>query len=236
MAQTTVFPAGVQTNSGPLTGAERIPIDAGGATKAQTTAQAIANLAGSGSKLAITALNTIGAGTITAAMIIGGIVARGGSQTNTAFTDTTATGAQIEAALTNPAVGQSWVFSYENTTNANATLSAGASGVTLSGITVVYSMTTARFLVTRTAASTYTIVGFEQTVAFGSFGTFTANGTTAVTVADSRVTANSSISVTLKTASTPGAIPSIKTITAGTGFTISGTASDVSTYNYLIQG
>ena len=221
------------------TGTEQVVVDNGGATIVTLTTQQIANLnAGSGGKFtAVTALNTVGAGTITAAGITGGITARGGSQTNTAFTDTTATGAQIEAALGGaPTVGQSWVWSYENTTNANATISAGASGVTVTGITTVYSMTTARFLVTRTAASTYTIVGFEQTAAFGSFGTFTANGTTAVTVADTRVTAASAIIVTLKTASTPGAIPSIKTITAGTGFTISGTAADVSTYNYLIQG
>jgi hypothetical protein len=226
-----------------LTGNEVLQVTgiaAGGAPSGQsqqTTTGAIANLAGSGSKLVITALNTVGAGTITAAMIIGGIVARGGTQSNTAFTDTTATGAQLDAALTNPAVGQSWIFTYENTTDANATLSAGASGVTLSGISVVYSKTTARFLVTRTAAATYTIVGFEQTVPFGAFGTFTANGTTAVTVTDSRVTANSSIDITLKTVGgTVGAIPSIKTITAGTGFTISGTASDTSVYNYLIVG
>jgi len=66
-------------------------------------------------------------------------------------------------------------------------------------------------------------------------GTFTANGTSAVTVANSLVTANSSIVITLKTVGgTVGAIPSIKTITAGTGFTVSGTASDTSVYNYKI--
>ena len=218
------------------TGTEQVVVDNGGATIVTLTTQAIANLSRAGGFTSIVALNTVGAGTITAAGIVAGITVRGGSQTNTAFTDTTATGAQIEAALTNPQVGQSWVYSYQNTTNANATLQAGATGVTLTGITVVYSGTTARFLVTRTAASTYTVVGFEQTAPLGSFGTFTANGTTAVTVTDSRVTSNSGITVTLKTASTPGAIPSIKTITAGTGFTISGTASDVSTYNYIIEG
>lgn len=68
-----------------------------------------------------------------------------------------------------------------------------------------------------------------------SSGTFTANGTSAVTVADTNVTANSNIIVTLKTVGgTVGAVPSVKTITAGTGFTISGTASDTSVYNYAI--
>jgi len=69
----------------------------------------------------------------------------------------------------------------------------------------------------------------------GMTGTFTANGDSAVTVANANVAAGSSIVLTLKTVGgTVGAIPSIKTITAGTGFTISGTASDTSVYNYRI--
>ena len=66
-------------------------------------------------------------------------------------------------------------------------------------------------------------------------GTFTCNGTTSVVVANPLITANSSVVITLKTVGgTVGAIPSIKTITAGTGFTVSGTASDTSIYNYKI--
>jgi hypothetical protein len=66
-------------------------------------------------------------------------------------------------------------------------------------------------------------------------GTFTCNGTSAVTVVSTAITANSSVVITLKTVGgTVGAIPSIKTITAGTGFTVSGTASDTSIYNYKI--
>ena len=222
-----------------LAGTEQVVVDNGGAVIVTATTQQIASLnGGTGKPPVITALNTVGAGTITAAGIVGGITARGGSQTNTAFTDTTATGAQIETALGGtPYVGQSWVWEYENTTNANATLSAGASGVTLSGITLAYSGCTASFLVTRTAANTYTIVGFAQTSVNGSSGTFVANGTTAVTVADTRVTANSAIGITLKTVGgTVGAAPAIQTITAATGFTVAGTASDTSTYNYRISG
>lgn len=70
-----------------------------------------------------------------------------------------------------------------------------------------------------------------------NLGTFTCNGTSAVTVADTKVTANSVIVVTLKTVGgTVGAVPSVKTITPGTGFTISGTASDTSVYSYRIIG
>jgi hypothetical protein len=66
-------------------------------------------------------------------------------------------------------------------------------------------------------------------------GTFTANGTSAVTVADTNVTADSLIIVALKTVGgTVGAIPAVKTKTAGTGFTVAGTASDTSVYSYFI--
>lgn len=70
---------------------------------------------------------------------------------------------------------------------------------------------------------------------YGSNGVFTANGATPVTVANVNVTANSVIIITLKTAGgTVGAYPAIKTITAGTGFTVGATASDSSVYNYRI--
>lgn len=69
-----------------------------------------------------------------------------------------------------------------------------------------------------------------------NFGTVTLNGDTAVTVANAAVTANSIIIFTLKTAHTPGAYPAIATITPGTGFTVAGTAGDVSVYNYVILG
>lgn len=69
----------------------------------------------------------------------------------------------------------------------------------------------------------------------GRSGTFTCNGTTPVVVTNKFVTPDSAIIVTLKTVGgTVGAVPSVKTITAGTGFTISGTASDTSVYNYTI--
>lgn len=68
-----------------------------------------------------------------------------------------------------------------------------------------------------------------------SGGTFTANGTTAVTVADSRVQAGSIVVFTLRTVGgTVGAYPAIQTKTAGTGFTVAATASDTSVYNYAI--
>lgn len=69
-------------------------------------------------------------------------------------------------------------------------------------------------------------------------GVFTCNGATPVTVAEPNVTANSSIVVTLKTVggTVSPSVPYIATITPGTGFTITGTASDTSVYNYLVIG
>lgn len=68
-------------------------------------------------------------------------------------------------------------------------------------------------------------------------GTFTADGTTVVNVADVNVTANSMIVVTLQTpGGTVGAIPAVQTKTAGTGFSVAGTAADTSVYNYLLIG
>lgn len=68
-------------------------------------------------------------------------------------------------------------------------------------------------------------------------GTFVCNGATPVTVADANVTATSQIFISLNTVGgTVGATPAVKTKTAGTGFTVAGTASDTSTYNYLIIG
>lgn len=71
---------------------------------------------------------------------------------------------------------------------------------------------------------------------YGSSGTVTLNGATGVTVANTAVTANSIIVFTLKTVGgtvSPSA-PNVKTITPGTGFTVAGTASDTSIYNYRI--
>lgn len=105
-----------------------------------------------------TALNTVGAGVITAAGIAGGVTTRGGVQAATPFTDTTDTAANIIAAQPNASVGQSWEWSYRNDTDADAML-AGGTGVTVSGITVVARGAWARFLVTYTAAATVAIVG-----------------------------------------------------------------------------
>lgn len=66
-------------------------------------------------------------------------------------------------------------------------------------------------------------------------GTFTANGASSVTVAAPEITDASVVVITLKTVGgTVGAVPAIKTITPGTGFTVAGTASDTSVYNFVV--
>lgn len=80
-----------------------------------------------------------------------------------------------------------------------------------------------------------TQVNANFTELYGTSGTFTANGATPVTVANTAVTANSLIIFTLKTVGgTVGAIPRCVTITPGTGFDVNCTASDTSVYNYRI--
>lgn len=60
----------------------------------------------------------------------------------------------------------------------------------------------------------------------------TLNGATPVALVDVNITANSAIFFTLQTVGgTVGAVPAIQTITPGTGFTVAGTAGDLSTYN-----
>lgn len=71
-----------------------------------------------------------------------------------------------------------------------------------------------------------------------SQGTFTANGATQVDVVDTRITANSIILTTIKTAAgtpSPNA-PNVISKTAGVGFSIKATASDTSLYSYVILG
>ncbi len=85
-------------------------------------------------------------------------------------------------------------------------------------------------------SDTRKVLNDNFTELYGSSGTVTLNGATGVTVANTAVTADSIIVFTLKTVGgtvSPNA-PNVKTITPGTGFTVAGTASDTSVYNYRI--
>lgn len=108
----------------------------------------------------VTTISTGGAGTLTAAAFNGSIIARGGSQSGTPFTDTTDTAANIIAAAANliNKIGTAIVIRYVNNTNAVATIT-GGTGVTVSAITAVPAGMTATYLLTYTAAATMTLVG-----------------------------------------------------------------------------
>jgi len=71
-----------------------------------------------------------------------------------------------------------------------------------------------------------------------TYGSFVLNGATPVTVADANFKAVTQlITISLNTVGgTVGASPAVQTVTAGTGFTVAGTAGDTSTYNYKIEG
>lgn len=67
-------------------------------------------------------------------------------------------------------------------------------------------------------------------------GTFVCNETTPVVVADTAMAVTDRVTISLNTVGgTVGALPSVKTITADTGFTVAGSASDTSTYNYEVN-
>ena len=86
-------------------------------------------LPGRGAKVAIA---TVGAGTLTAASIVGGLIMRTGP--TAAYTDTTDTATALLALLDDPAVGDSFHFTHVNGVAFACTVAAGA-GVTLAGVT-----------------------------------------------------------------------------------------------------
>lgn len=103
-----------------------------------------------------TAITTVGAGALTAAALVGGVITRTGP--TAAYTDTTNTAAQIIAALPNGNVGQSWEVTIKNTVPFAATL-AGGTDVTLSGQTIIPPNSVGRFLLTVATATTVTMQG-----------------------------------------------------------------------------
>ena len=125
---------------------------------------------------ALTTINTVGAGTLTAAGIAGGFISRTGTQI-AAFTDTTDTAANIIAAIPNAIIGQSFEFTYQNNSVGGfiGTLT-GGSGVTVSGATAVNPGNFVRYLVTYTAAATVTMVGVAGQTATVGFNNMTLSG------------------------------------------------------------
>lgn len=104
----------------------------------------------------VQALTTVGAGTLTAALLQpGGVIARTGPVGG--YADTLATGAQMDAAYPEVDIGESFKVRYSNRVAQICTLTASA-GMTAAGGTVVAipASTTVDIILTRTAANTWT--------------------------------------------------------------------------------
>jgi hypothetical protein len=79
--------------------------------------------------------------------------------------------------------------------------------------------------------------GPQATAVAAQGGIFTLTEDTPLDVADTAVTADSLILIGLKTVGgTVGAVPAVQSLTAGTGFNVTGTSGDTSVYTYLIIG
>jgi len=137
---------------GPFTNAATIQIEAGATEVLYNVgvSPTIPELAGYSTVGTATALNATG--TITSAMIVGGVIT---STTVAAVDGTLATGAVMDAAFEMP-VGASFSWGVVNTGNANDfTVISAASGNTLVGDGVVPDGTSASFRTIKTAANTF---------------------------------------------------------------------------------
>ena len=112
------------------TGQELVEVDNGGAVKVHLTTQQIADLASEEGNQTETAITTVGNGTLTAAGLVGGQIARTGP--TAPVTDTLATAAQIVAALPSFILGATFNVRIKNGTVFTDTLAApGGGNITL---------------------------------------------------------------------------------------------------------
>jgi len=172
-----------------------------------------ANAATVSSQVSQSANVTVGAGTLTAAQLLSGLIVRSGSVA--AFTDTTDTGAAIDLALGNAAINGANVTIQIKNTTAFAETIAGGTGVTVSGRAVIASNAVGTFLLTRTATATYTLFGIDVSAqdinGVSSFVATPDNGTTQ-TLTAAMIVGGDSFTSHL---STGGATPSL-TLPLGT--------------------
>lgn len=186
-----------------------------------------------GNPTAASALTTAGAGTVTAAGIVGGVTDRSGP--TAAFADTTDIATAIFGAVPNAHVGQSFRYIYKNNSAWTATLG-GGTNVTLSGAIIVPPNSWVEYLVTLTTATAVAMEAIAQGY-FPTSGTVTANGVTPVPVANAKFTATSNVTFTMLTpGGTQTQLPFISSVTPGTGFSLKTLAGDTSIYSYEIRG
>lgn len=146
-------------------------------------------------------LTTVGAGTLTAALLLGGDILRSGP--TGAFTDTTDTAALIQAAWSGGQSGVSSQLTYQNNTAFAATI-AGGTGVTISGNPVVGPNQWARFLMVWAGVNTVTLYNISQGYLSPQQQTnYTSNSVTAGTVSSATL-ASALGNYWLQTGATPG--------------------------------
>lgn len=150
-------------NGGLLINANSIGFDAtvGGAKLLNTNGVLSVVIPGMGAPVAIT---TAGAGTLTAASIVAGVIMRSGP--TAAYTDTTDTATAILALLDDPVVGDAWDFTHVNGVAFACTLVGGV-GVTLAGVTANAASKVRKYraAVTNVGTPAVTITGIGEMVA-----------------------------------------------------------------------
>jgi len=109
-------------------------------------------------KLAVTPITTVGAGTLTAAAMVGGVITRSGSTAT--YTDTTDTATAIVGAISNAQVNTCFRLTVDNNVAYVDTIAAGT-GVTLSGATAVAASTYRDYVgcITNVTTPTVTLYG-----------------------------------------------------------------------------
>lgn len=101
--------------------------------------------------------DTDGNTVISVAKIAGGLILRGAITANR--TDTTATAALIAAAFPDMNIGDTLSFKVSNQDTAQTITVAGGTGVTASGNLVVVALRTKEFVLVKTAAATFNLIG-----------------------------------------------------------------------------
>lgn len=117
-------------------------------------------------KGAKTAISTVGAGVLTAAAIVSGLIMRTGP--TGIYNDTTATAAELLAAMDKPEIGESFDFTHVNGVAFAMTMVAGT-GVTLAGVTANAASKVRQYRLTVTnnvsGSEAVTITGIGEMVA-----------------------------------------------------------------------
>lgn len=122
-----------------------------------TSSGSVAALAKNNPAPVVTNIATAGAGTLTAAGILGGVINRSGPTTS--YTDTIDTAANIIAALPSGTPTSAGYYTFVKNTTAFAETLAAGTGITLNGLTVIPPNSTGVLLVQYVSSTAVTVTG-----------------------------------------------------------------------------